>query len=188
MGGKNLFNMCFFSGHSFRERKTDKQNPPPPPPSPDNPVKICLRVFFFMLLFFALNILKQNHIVYDLGRSGPNMTRRGFHRTTEVIPRRPWKSKSPFASKPIIKSENTGTQAGCARGTTRYFFQSFPLCGPPVVQSLRWPPLTFLHSHAVSAGFGGIRSRFFSATRTPNSQNHSYVHYITIEIHGRMVH
>ena len=38
------------------------------------------------------------------------------------------------------------------------------------------PPFTLLRSHAVSTGFGGIRSRFFS-TRTPNSQNHSYVHY-----------
>ena len=32
--------------------------------------------------------------------SGPNTTRRGFHRTTKAIPRRPWKSKSLFASRP----------------------------------------------------------------------------------------
>ena len=39
--------------------------------------------------------------------STPNMTGRGFHCTTEVIPRRPSKSKSPFASRPIKISKNT---------------------------------------------------------------------------------
>ena len=65
--------------------------------------------------------------------SSPNMTGRRFHRATEVIPRRPWKSKSPFASKPIKTSKNnTRTQGWGARGTTRYFLHSFPSCSPPV--------------------------------------------------------
>ena len=38
------------------------------------------------------------------------MTARRFHRTMEVIPRRPWKSKSPFASRPIKTSINKGTR------------------------------------------------------------------------------
>ena len=71
-------------------------------------------------------------------KSTPNMTGRGFHRTTEVIPRRPWKSKSPFASRPIKISKTTRTQ-GRARGTTRHFLQAFPSYGPPVVQSYRSP-------------------------------------------------
>ena len=65
--------------------------------------------------------------------STPNMTGQLFHRTTEVILRRPWKSKSPFASRPIqiIKAQG---RKGCARGTTRYFLHSFPSCSLPVVQ------------------------------------------------------
>ena len=76
--------------------------------------------------------------------STPNMTRRRFHRATEVSPRRPWKSKSPFASRPLQRSEIQGRK-GHAQGTTRYFLHSFPSHGPPVVQSYRsqtngpWP-------------------------------------------------
>ena len=47
--------------------------------------------------------------------STPNMTGRRFHRITEVIPRRPWKSKSPFASRPIKISINKGTRGLHAR-------------------------------------------------------------------------
>ena len=43
------------------------------------------------------------------------MTARRFHRATEVIPRRPWKSTSPFASGPIEISKNTKTQRVHAR-------------------------------------------------------------------------
>ena len=39
-----------------------------------------------------------------------DMTRRRFHRTAEVIPRRPWKSKNPFASRSTTISINKGTQ------------------------------------------------------------------------------
>ena len=38
-----------------------------------------------------------------------------FHRTTEVIPRRPWKSKSPLCSRPIRTSISKGTQGVRAR-------------------------------------------------------------------------
>ena len=69
--------------------------------------------------------------------SAPNMTGGRFHRTTEAIPRRPWKSKSPFASGPMKISIKRGTRGG--RGTTRYFLHSFPSCGPPVIQSY-WSP------------------------------------------------
>ena len=44
--------------------------------------------------------------------STPNMTGRGFHRTTEVIPHRPWK---PLASRPLKISKNTGPQGVHAR-------------------------------------------------------------------------
>ena len=42
--------------------------------------------------------------------STPNMTGRRFHRTTEAIPRRPWKARSPFASRPIRISIKKGTR------------------------------------------------------------------------------
>ena len=42
------------------------------------------------------------------------MTGRGLDRTTEVIPRRPWKSKSTFASRPN-EQKNTGTRRVSAR-------------------------------------------------------------------------
>ena len=59
------------------------------------------------------------------GLSTPNRTGRRFHRTTEVIPRRSWKSKSPLASRHTKTSKNTGTQEVRARGTTRHFLHSF---------------------------------------------------------------
>ena len=63
------------------------------------------------------------------------MTGRLFHRTTEVIPRRPWKAKSTFASRPIKMSIKKGTR----RVRTRYekvllAFISFVQCpGRPVI-------------------------------------------------------
>ena len=42
--------------------------------------------------------------------STPNMTGRGFHRTTEAIPRRPWKAKRFFVSGPIKTSIKKGTR------------------------------------------------------------------------------
>ena len=75
------------------------------------------------------------------------MAGRRFHRTTEVIPRRPWKSKSPFASKPaMLKWAKSQGPYGCARGAMRYFLHSFPLYGPPVIQSYR-PPKIRRKSH-----------------------------------------
>ena len=68
------------------------------------------------------------------GHSTPNMTRRRFHRTTEVIPRRPWKSKSPLLPD-LIKQVKTQGCKGCIRGTTRYFLHAFPSYGPPVVNN-----------------------------------------------------
>ena len=47
--------------------------------------------------------------------STPKMTGRRFHRTTEMIPHRPWKAKSPFASRPIKISINKGTRGVRAR-------------------------------------------------------------------------
>ena len=63
-----------------------------------------------------------------------------FHRATEVIPRRDWKSKSPFASSPIKIMKATEGRKRCARGTTRYFHRSFPSYSRPVVQS-HWSPI-----------------------------------------------
>ena len=54
--------------------------------------------------------------------STPNMTGRRFHRTTEALPRRPWKAKRFFASRPIKISIKKGT-----RGVrTRYDTVLFP--------------------------------------------------------------
>ena len=47
-----------------------------------------------------------------------------------------------------------------------------------------WPPFTFLRSHAVSAGFFGRSFTGFSSKRTPNSRNHSCVHYSLSEFRG----
>ena len=55
--------------------------------------------------------------------STSNMTGRRFHRTTEAIPRCPWKSKSPFASRPMKISIQRGREG----------------CAVPVVQSYRSP-------------------------------------------------
>ena len=87
--------------------------------------------------------------------STPNMTGRRCHRTTEAIPRHPWKSKSLCF---LTKKQKHRDEEGCARGTTRYFLHSFPSHGPPVVQSYQsrfffqksprlffvWPPLQSL--------------------------------------------
>ena len=50
VGAKNMFMcVCFFLGViPYGGEKIHKQNSPPPPKSRDNPVKKCLRVFFFM--------------------------------------------------------------------------------------------------------------------------------------------
>ena len=71
--------------------------------------------------------------------STPNMTGRRFHRPTEAIPRRPWKSTSPFASRPMKINTKKGGREGCARGMTRYFLHSFASYSLPVVQS-QWSP------------------------------------------------
>ena len=61
------------------------------------------------------------------------MTWRRFNRAREVIPRRPWKSKSPFASRPMKTSINKGTRGVRAR----YDAVRPPSHGPTVVQSYR---------------------------------------------------
>ena len=49
VGAKNLF-MCFFGSFLMGEKKHINKIPPK---SRDNPVKFCLRVFFFMCFFFS---------------------------------------------------------------------------------------------------------------------------------------
>ena len=44
--------------------------------------------------------------------STPNMTGRRIHRTTEALPRRPWKAKSPFASGPKRNMHKEGHVRG----------------------------------------------------------------------------
>ena len=58
----------------------------------------------------------------------------------------------------------------------KYFSGSATIWVPTVVGT-KWPPFTFLRSCAVSASFLGVHSRSFSATRMPNSHNHSHLHY-----------
>ena len=48
-------------------------------------------------------------------------------------------------------------------------------------------PFTFLLSRAVSARFLGVHSRVLFATRTPNSHNHSYVHYSLPRFTGKLI-
>ena len=60
--------------------------------------------------------------------STPNMTGWRFHRTTEAMPRDPWKAQSPFASRPIKTSLKKDTRGA---STT----PSLTLCFAPVVQS-----------------------------------------------------
>ena len=62
--------------------------------------------------------------------STPNMTGRRFHRTTEVIPRRPWKSKSPFAPRLIKITINKGTRGVRA---------SYDAVLPPFISIVRSP-------------------------------------------------
>ena len=80
--------------------------------------------------------LKPKIHLYDLDLlSTPNMTGQRFHRTTEVMPRRPWKSKSSFASRPIKISENTGTQRVRAR---------YDEVLPPFISIVRSPGRTII--------------------------------------------
>ena len=67
--------------------------------------------------------------------STPNMTGRGFHRTTEAIPRRPWKAKRFFVSRPIKTSIKKGTRGVHTRYDTALLpFISIALCpGRPVI-------------------------------------------------------
>ena len=69
------------------------------------------------------------------GFSTPNMTVRRFHRTTEANPRRPWKAKNPFASRPIKVSINKGTRGVRTRyDTVPLPFISIARCpGRPVI-------------------------------------------------------
>ena len=68
-------------------------------------------VFFGVSLAFFQKSKGPWVLVAILGQcSTPSMTGRRFHRTMEVIPRRPWKSKSPFASRPITICPDTITE------------------------------------------------------------------------------
>ena len=81
-----------------------------------------------MCLVCSLFVSSTRYRVLQI--STPNMTGQGFHRTTEVIPRRPWKSKSPFASRTIKTSKNTGTQGVHAR---------YDAVLPPIISIIRSP-------------------------------------------------
>ena len=82
-------------------------------------------------------------------QSTPNMTGQRFHRTAEVIPRRPWKSKSPFASRPIRTSRNKGQGV-----RTRYDAAAVLLPFISIVRSPGRPvlpaPDTLTHTHTSS--------------------------------------
>ena len=58
------------------------------------------------------------------------MTGRRFHRTTEAIPRRPWKSTSPFASRPMKINIKRGTRGVRAR---------YDVALPPFISIVRSP-------------------------------------------------
>ena len=51
-----------------------------------------------------------------------------------------------------------------------------------------WPPFTFLRSRGVSAGFLGVHSRAFSATRTPHSHNLMFtIRYLNSRASGSLI-
>ena len=89
----------------------------------------------FMVTWHLLLLLQEH--------STPNMTGQKFHRATDMIPRRPWKPKSPFASTPTKINRSTGTQRVRAR-CDAVLPPFIPSYGPPVVQSY-WSPK---HLHA----------------------------------------
>ena len=72
---------------------------------------------------------EQPHAL-DAYQSTPNMTGRRFHRTMEMIPARPWQSKSPSVSTPIKQS----TKQGNARVRARYGAEL-----PPFISTVRCP-------------------------------------------------
>ena len=76
----------------------------------------------------------KTKILFRLALSGTWIdTRPTFHRTTEVIPRRPWKSTSPFASRAVKICKNERTQGV----RERLFLHSFPSCRP-VISVTKW--------------------------------------------------
>ena len=68
-----------------------------------------------------------------------NMTGRRFHRTMEMIPARPWQSKSPSFSTPVKQSRKQGNARGTSevrRGTSSNHFH----CRVPRSSSHIGPP------------------------------------------------
>ena len=65
------------------------------------------------------------------------MAGRRFHRTMEMIPARPWSSKSPSVSTPMRKqSTKQGNARGTSevrRGTSFFFHFDCPVPGRPVI-------------------------------------------------------
>ena len=85
-----------------------------------------------------------------------SMTRRRFQRTTEVIPRRPWKSKNHFASRPIKIGINTGTVKGAREvqsGTSSIHFHKIIL----VLEMLLWERDRAFNNDVAGMGSGSLQ-------------------------------
>ena len=77
-----------------------------------NPKKNEVIFGFFAALFALRTLSPDNGLSSRECRSTPNMTGRRFQRTMGVIPRRPWKSKGPFASRPYQNRHGQGDARG----------------------------------------------------------------------------
>ena len=100
--------------------------------------------------------------------SMPNMTGQRLQRTTEAIPRRPWKSKRSFVSKPMKTGKNKGTQGVHVRYDTVV---------PPLIYIVWSPSLPVISVPSKFRGHPEHRVRdessqdsgnFHSATFRPN--------------------
>ena len=96
------------------------------------------------------------------------MTARRFHRTTEAIPRRPWKAKSPFAVIPIKISIEKVT-----RGVrTRYNSVLLPL-----ISIVQCPGRPLILGHTPSAA-GTFRKKFRkNSGKTPETLSERFLEF-----------
>ena len=86
-----------------------------PSPTQPPPKRNFINIVVSASLNFEANSLTMaifGEIACEKLHSTPNMTGRRFHRTTEAIPRRPWKAKRFFASRPTKISNKEGYARG----------------------------------------------------------------------------
>ena len=141
-----------------------------------------LRSVLLLCAEFSPRIPKFTLCIFSTGWSLGHMTRQRLYHTKEIIPRRPWKSKNPFASRHTNMQKRRDARGG--RGTTRYFlrsyrsptarfFQDFPFfLGQDFPFFLGDFPDWFFSSFSTFKVFSSKRGLFFTVkglARSPNS-------------------